>query len=64
MNEFRNLIIQNYHTFPAAPTRNLFVFIQPSKYLEEEKRAIKEMKDSELGADNVLLEKAYLNTFW
>ena len=26
VNEFRNLIISNYHTFPAAPTRNLYIF--------------------------------------
>ena len=64
VNEFRNIIISNYHGFPAAPTRNLYVFKQPAKYLEEEKKLVGELNQSDQREDNVLLEKAYLNTFW
>jgi len=63
VNEFRTLVMQSFHTFPLAATRNIYFIYNPN--------ANKDTGATELAStgeykrdDNILLEKAYMSTFW
>ena len=51
---------------PATAARNLYVLNPKKQFDEKEQEAIQEMVNSDENTkeDNVLLEKAYLNSFW
>ena len=55
INEFRSVIMQNFHTFPKESIENATIF--PSQVKQRN-------SDSIDNDENILLEKAYMQTFW
>ena len=70
LNDFRSAIIIQYHNFPASAIRNIYFTYQSA----EDKKAdealmntVLEMHEKEEirgEKPNILLEKAYMKTFW
>ena len=58
INEFRTQIMSTYRTFPIAAADNIF-FIKKKASKDAVQPVTAEKRD-----DNILLEKAYLNTSW